>query len=395
MRLRALILLVGVLVAVPAQAQSLFATRGLGLPIAPVDARAGGLGRIGVGLLGLSMSMVNPAEVAGTPRRGISAALQPVTGSATIDEADGDIAGTRFPMLRLVYPMGPRWVASLGYGGVLEQSWAVVSEGFERIGPDSVGTRDVVRSSGGISQLMAGLTYSVSPSLAVGLAAGAYTGNLDRRITRSFSDSTLRLNTFDSRLRWDYGGPVVAVGARWDPVPVARIGASFTATDKLDVESEEGLGTDEQSSLPYRFSVGASGWLSPELLLAVGTEYSFRGATAVFENSSTSALRRDTWRYGGGLEYESGRAGRRSYPIRLGASYAQLPYHDAAEDPAREWAGSFGVGFRLAGDEFGPLAMIDATFERGNRSGLESERNPAGLSENFWRFTFSLSLFGR
>ena len=52
-----------------ASAQSLFATRGLGVPVSPVDARVAALGGMGVGLLGFHTSMVNPAELAGLSRR--------------------------------------------------------------------------------------------------------------------------------------------------------------------------------------------------------------------------------------------------------------------------------------------------------------------------------------
>jgi hypothetical protein len=54
-----------------------------------------------------------------------------------------------------------------------------------------------------------------------------------------------------------------------------------------------------------------------------------------------------------------------------------------------------GIGFRLAGDDLGPLAVADIGVERGGRSGLASTDLPDGLTESFWRFTFSLSLFGR
>lgn len=388
-----LLALAALLVNAPARAQSLFATRGLGTPVGPVDARARALGGSGVGLLGLSTSLVNPAEVAGNLRRGVSAVLQPQSGSASLGDEDDGFTGTRFPMVRVLVPIGTRTVLSVGYGGVLEQSWAIVSEGFERVGADSVGTRDVIESVGGISQVTAGVAYSLSPSLAIGFAGGLYTGNLDRKVTRTFSDTTTGLTPFETRLQWDYSGPVAIVGVRWDPVPVARIGASFSWTGTLDVHGQDASAGDDESRLPFRLNVGASGWLSPDLLLALGTEYAWRGSTAVFANNAANATRRDTWRYGGGLEYELVPNGRRV--VRLGGSYSQLPYFDAGEEPPREWAGSLGFGFRLAGDDAGPLAVLDATIERGNRSGLASSANPGGLKENFWRFTFGLALFGR
>ena len=59
-------LLAGFLAA-PAGAQSVFASRGLGYPIEPLDARSRGLGGVTTGLAEPAASLVNPASVAGTP----------------------------------------------------------------------------------------------------------------------------------------------------------------------------------------------------------------------------------------------------------------------------------------------------------------------------------------
>ena len=39
--------------------------------------------------------------------------------------------------------------------------------------------------------------------------------------------------------------------------------------------------------------------------------------------------------------------------------------------------------------------MLDLSFERGKRTGLESDGRVDGLREKFWRMSVSLSLFGR
>jgi hypothetical protein len=410
MRRGLLLSMVVLAMASPAGAQSLFATRGLGVPVPPVDARGRALGGIGVGMFGLNTSLVSPAEVAGIRFRGASAALQPLSGSTEVAGAEDDLSGTRFPLVRLLFPVGTRSVFSVGYGGVLEQSWAVVSEGFEPVGNDSVATRDLIQSSGGIAQVTAGWAYSVTSNFAVGLFAGVYTGNLDRRITRTFTDSLSGLRPFETRLRWDYSGPHAAIGLRWDPVTVVRLGGSFTYAGELDVDGVEGLAEDDHADLPFKATGGLSALLSPQLLLAAGAEYAWGSTGPVFEGAFNAscppppgpacaplgARRRDGWRFGGGIEYEGIRNDDRIFPIRFGGSYAQLPYFDVGESAASEWAASFGTGFRLVTSEGDlPLAVLDATLERGGRSGLESVRNPDGVSESFWRLTFSLSLFGR
>ncbi|MGH7501211.1 MAG: hypothetical protein ACREL7_05570 [Longimicrobiales bacterium] len=386
----------GLTMAAPAMAQSLFATRGMGLPVAPVDGRTRALGSIGTGLLGLNTSLVNPADIAGFLRRGVAASLQPSSSTTEIDGSRGDLGGARFPMVRLMYPFSSRLTASIGYGGILEQSWAVQIEGRELIGGDSVEVRDVIESLGGLSQLSISLGYMVTPSFALGVSGGLYTGNLDRRLSRSFPDSAAGLNPFATNLRWNYRGPFATVGARLDLAGTARLGASATWNGTLDVEGVAGVARDDETKLPLRLNAGASALLSSLWMVAAGAEWAGSGSSPerVFDGSDALSERRNTWKFGGGLEYAGIATSTRTFPLRLGASWAQLPYYNTGEAPATEWSGALGIGLRLAEDDAGPLAVGDITIERGNRYGLETTDRPGGLTESFWRFTFSLSLFG-
>jgi hypothetical protein len=382
----------------PAAGQSLFSTRGLGVPIFPVDARARALGGIGVGLLGLNTSLVNPAEVAGLGRRGVAAAVQPVSGTTRFEGVEADFAGSRFPLVRILFPLRQGLVVSAGYGAFLDQSWGVVRTGTEIVGDRQVAVEDLVRSSGGIAQGTLGVAYSVTPRIALGLAGGVYTGHLDRGVTRSFPDDQATLQPFQEGVRWDYSGPFATFGVRFDPDPALRIGASVTASGDLDARVIDGQASDATFRLPVRFNAGASGWLSPLLLATVGVERGGApGEPAIADPGAGGVVSegRATWRVGGGLEYEGVRGAQRVYPIRLGGQWAQLPYAGLDEETPTEWSVSTGIGFRLAGDELGPLAVLDAAIERGGREGFASTRFTEGLTESFWRFTVSLALFGR
>jgi hypothetical protein len=383
--------------ATPLSAQSLFSTRGLGVPISAVDARARALGGIGVGLLGLNTSLTNPAEVAGLGRRGVAAAVQPISGTTRFEGLEDSFAGSRFPLARILYPLRPDLVLSAGYGSYLDQSWGVVLTGTEPIGGRDVVVEDVVNSTGGIAQATVGLAYSLTPRIALGLAGGVYTGHLDRTVVRNFPGDD-SLQPFQELIRWDYLGPFATLGFRFDPDPALRLGGSVTASGDLSARALEGQVSDATFSLPVRFNAGASGWLSPLLLAAVGVERGGAPGAPTLADPAAGGVPsegRATWRVGGGFEYEGVRTAERTYPIRIGGQWAQLPYAGIDETTPTEWSVAGGVGFRLAGDEAGPLAVIDATLERGGRDGLVSPRFEAGLSESFWRFTVSLALFGR
>lgn len=376
----------------PLSAQSLFSTRGLGAPVQPVDARGRGVGGVGIGMLGVNSSLLNPAEAAGLLRRGIAATYQPSSGTAEMNGETGKFSGSRFPSVRLILPIRQRFALTMGYATAYQHAWLVESRGEFTFGEDVVETRDVIESKGDINRMEVGIAFTLGTDFAVGLAGSYYTGEVERRITRIFTDAPTPFVPFGQRQRFGLNGAEARVGLRWDPAPIVRVGASLAVSNGLDAAVLEGDGEAAHWTLPTRLALGASGELTPELLAALGLEYAWSN-----ESSPTGdqvSIRRDTWRVGGGIEYLGLNAGSRELPVRLGYAREQLPYYMSDETPADEWSLSFGLGLMLVGTRASPLAAIDAAFERGNRSGLESERNPGGLSESFWRMTFTLSLFG-
>ncbi|HEX6306725.1 MAG TPA: hypothetical protein VFZ69_00990 [Longimicrobiales bacterium] len=383
-----MVALLATMTAAPAAAQSLFATRGLGVPVAPVDARAAALGGIGVGLMGFHTSLVNPAEMAGLTRRGVSAALQPVSTSVDVEGAEDGTSGTRFPLLAVLYPISERLVFSLGYGGYLDQTWGVVTETDLVIDGETVTVDDVFRSTGGISQLRLSAAWSFAPTFAIGVAAGLMAGNVDRIAIRSFADTIGQIRPFQERMRWRYSAPMGAVGFRWDPSTRLRIGASAMLGADITGETDDENAQDHEYGAPLEVTGGASLRISPLLMASAGAAWSRTPAPA------GPTVGEETVRVGGGIEYQGLRSGLRTYPIRLGARWGQLPYRFDDETQPTEWGAALGLGFRL-GDPMDPAAVADVSVERGGRSGLEGSAISGGVEEQLWRLTFSLSLFAR
>jgi hypothetical protein len=374
--------------AAPAHAQSLFATRGLGVPVAPIDARGAALGSIGVGLLGFHTSLVNPAELAGLSRRGVSAALQPVSTSVDVDGAEDGTSGTRFPLVSILYPMSPRLVLSLGYGGYLDQSWGVLSRSEQVINNETVTVNDLLRSTGGIAQMRLSAAYTLSPTFVVGAAAGLLAGNVDRLAVRTFADSASAIRFFEERRRWRYSAPIASAGIRWDAASGLRIGASVMAGGDLEARSDDEGAEDRDYGAPLELNAGASLRLSPLLMATAG------GGWSRVPSTSGETLSSEALRVGGGLEFQGLRSGLRTYPLRVGLRWGQLPYHFDGESQPTELGLSGGIGFRL-GDPMDPAAVADIAIERASRSGLSGGAVSDGVNEDLWRFTFSLSLFAR
>ena len=377
-----------------ARAQSLFATRGLGTPLEGYDARARAMSVNGVGLAGLSMSLLNPAEAGGTLRRGISATFQPWGASVDLNGQRGNVGGTRFPLITILYPVS-RITFTAGFSGLLDQSWAITTTGVEHLGADSVISQDVLRSTGGIGQLSVGAAYMVSPRLSIGVQGGLYTGSVMRTTRREFPDSTLL--AFEANSRWDYTGPFGSVGARWDALPQVRVGGSVTFGHKLEAHAKQGATTNYSYDMPMRIAAGASGRINDRLMVALSTTISdyTEGADYTAPGAALPTTANRTVELGGGVEWDELRSGTRVFPLRAGYHITKLPFHNASDEAATERAFSGGLGLRLAEDDYGPLAVADIGFEKGKRDGWSNSTLPGGLSENFWRFSVTMSLFGR
>lgn len=383
------------LVALPTavRAQSLFSTQGLGTPLEAYDARSRALGVNGVGLAGFSASMINPAEPAGAVRRGFSATYQPWGGNTQLDGAKSTVAGTRFPLLGVIYPTR-HFTWTLSYSGLLDQSWAVVDESTQIFPTDTVSIRDVERSTGGIGQLKLGAAYMLKPNFAIGAQFGLHTGSVERVVRREFPDSSLL--QFETRSRWDFTGPLATVGMRWDPSAKARVGASATWSGTLKAKPKDGSTTTYEYDMPLRLTAGASGFISNRLLAAVSANISNYGSGSFTAPGTTAPTVGDrTVDLGGGLEWQEIRSGDRVFPLRAGFRMTKLPFHATGQPAPKEWTASAGMGFRLVEDDYGPIAVADIGFEKGKRTGFESTVHPDGLKENFWRVSATLSLFGR
>lgn len=394
-RTTALALCLAFLNAAPTTAQSLFAARGMGVPVAATDARARILGGLGVGLLGLNTSLVNPAAAAGVRQRGISASLLSSPRTMELDGVLAEVGATRFPLLRVLYPLGQRVTATVGYGAFLDQSWAVRAERDEVVGGETVPVVDITDSNGGLAQIRLGAAYSMTNNLALGVDVGLYSGSQTVVFSREFTDDTTSaiFQRFETRVRWSSNAPLASLGFRWDPASVVRIGGAVTWAGALSAKALEGAVEDRSVQMPLQVAAGASAYLAPSLLAAVSGRWSGWNAAAEDLNAGGPPVvdaARNTWEFGAGLELESTARRQRTIPIRVGFNYAQLPFTFGEDAPA-EWSVGGGLGMRIGESRANPLAVVDLSVERGQRG--DSAVN--GLVEEFWRVNLSVALFGR
>ncbi|HEX2189410.1 MAG TPA: hypothetical protein VHG51_10955 [Longimicrobiaceae bacterium] len=380
----------------PAAAQSLLASRGLGYVNPPVDARARGLGGAGLALPGGGLSLVNPAAIAALPAPAITVSFQPDFYDATLPGGESDGSTARFPLLHAVFPFGQRWTFSAGYGSFVDQTWAVERLDTLRLGEREVEFTDRFISRGGVTRLRAGAAYSVTERFSVAAAADLYTGSVRDTLSRRFApgDSLLSrrvdLAPASYGTAFTYRGLGAAAGVRWVPTDALNLAAAVALGGTLEARPAEGdsVSVGRDYPLPLTFDVGASGRVAPRALVVLNAQWA-GWSTADDELAATGGAR-DSWTVAGGVEMGSATPGQRTFPVRVGARYARLPFRwgpaSEGNDFPDERALTAGLGARLAGG----AAQVDLAAERGWRGG-----DAAALDESYWRLGLSLTLLGR
>jgi len=375
-------LLAGFLAA-PAGAQSVFASRGLGYPVEPLDARSRGLGGVTTGLAEPAASLVNPASVAGTQVYGFVVAMQPDHYDATAGAVSTSGTTVRFPLLLAVIPASPRLALQVGYGAYLDQRWRVEQDDSIDLSTGRVAVHDRFSSSGGVARFQAGAGYRLTERVSVGVALDVFTGAAHDSSERTISGFL----PAQSAVVYSYSGLGAGLGARWQPNGRASVSAAVHGGGHIRAEADSAGGSEEKDyTNPLSVDAGASARIGAATTLVLSGRWA-GWSTVNDELTATSGGSRDATAIAGGVEYTGLSLMRKTMPLRLGARYGQLPFRwtGAAEFP-NERAVSAGLGLGFGGG----AALLDASAERGWRGG-----SAAGVDEPYWRFSFSLRVLGR
>lgn len=374
-----------VLTGSPAEAQSLLSNRGLGLVVQPADARALGLGGVELGLAGSDFSWVNPAELIGLPAPGMRFAFQYDEFDAEFgtDSATGSTA--RFPLIQVATPIGDKWALSLGFGGFLDQNFAVQRDTSLLIGGDTLAVSDRLASEGGVVRLRLGAAYRVIEGLSLGVGVDVFTGAVQRSFGRRFDEEQ---EPSCCRTEWRYNGLGALAGVSWTPTEATSLSVAGSFGGTLDAETQDSLSTGGSFAVPAALHAGGSARVAPSLLAAVAGDWArWSGLDAELGGVGGA---RDSWSLQGGLEWDAIQLRDRPVPIRLGARQAALPFAWSQAAQTTDWiterAITSGIGLILAGG----ATLADLAVERGWRGGQNS-----GLDESYWRIAFSVSVLGR
>jgi hypothetical protein len=366
--------------------QSLLGSRGLGLPLEPLDARARALGSVGVGLRGSSLLPTDPAAGASIQFPSVEITVQPQWAESAIGEDSDRIHGTRFPIIGIAYPVYPlRGTVTFSMGGFMDQRWHLQRESTANLGGTTVPALDEFRSDGGVSTFQLGWAQRIGEDLALGASVGTRAGSVTRTFTRTLTVDAPGVEVIPYRVRseWQYGGLMASFGARWDPVDFLRVAGAATWSAPLKADPAAGTqGEDADFQLPLELRLGTSGVLTPGLTMNLGLAYADWQASA--EGLQEEDLAGAVWSYGGGLEWTGTQFRSRRTSFRIGARRTNLPFRFGGENPTETLVAG-GLGLDLTRPQDVIVGGLDLSVERGRR-------DAGSLEESFWRGTLTFRI---
>jgi hypothetical protein len=187
-----------------------------------------------------------------------------------------------------------------------------------------------------------------APRLAIGAAVGGHTGEQRLQFQRLFDTTSLgQLEPFVENRGVQYSAPMAQLGVRWDAMDVLRLGASLTWAGTLSADSASGPAASREYDLPLQAPPArARTWprASSPPSRGAGAGGAPWATSPGLGSGTGAASGNDTWEVGGGLELDNPASrATRSFPVRLGGQYRQLPFTFGGSVPT-EWFVGGGVG---------------------------------------------------
>jgi hypothetical protein len=370
----------GFAVAGPVAAQVPFTAIGLGYPVAPIDARAAALGSTGIGLLGGTYSLRNPADLSEHRQPGFGMAIVAEDADVKTATVPLDTGRQRFTVIRAIVPFAD-WTVSVGFGGELDQDWSAQLSDTLTLNEGSVPFEELREHDGGVSAIDLSLARRLGP-LSLGVSAQRLLGSVRQSFVRTFDvplEGAPPLAGAGGSQRIGYTAWRFKVGASLNVADRAMVSGAVGLTGNLNAEPQDSTVAARAFDLPTTIELGASVLLVDSLMVSAAGGWA--GWSTV--DGLDDEIAHDTKWGGVGLEYRSLHILGFDTPLRFGVRRSDLPF-SFGEGVLDETAFSAGAGFIFRQGQ----AAVDLAFEFGRRGDFDE----AGIEESFRRLTVSFTL---
>jgi len=322
-------------------------------------------------------SPINPASLLVGTRATVYMQYDPEFRWVTGTGLNTSTVTARFPLFLVSGRVGQARL-SLSYSSFLDRTWTNTYLDTQVVGALKVPSTVTAVSSGGIADVRAALSYTISPKLTLGVGFHVFPGANRIVFGRAFPNDTTTFGAFSQTNTFNFSGSAVSLGLLATPFEHINIGVSGRYGFSMHVHQGDST-TLGDANVPNRMSASLTydGITGSLLSVRYGTEKwsAMRGlgsmGLSVFDATEASA----------GLETAGPRIGVNQMSVRLGYRARQLPFGVGAQ-PVHETELSGGVGIPLSAGH----AALDVTIAHALRSAN------VGYSETGWILSLGISI---
>ncbi len=355
------------------RAQGALSTLGFGYPSGQLSTRALATG----GALADfdPNSPLNPAALVSAARAVVYLQYDPEFRSLTVDGRNASTTTARFPLFSMTGRIAGFGVG-LAFSSFLDRTWMNVYTDTQTVGGQRLASVDTARSSGGISDARAAISYSIGKDYHVGLGVHVFPGENRTRIGRSFADS-LQIGSFSQENTFNFSGSAVSLGLLATPAPQWNLALTGRLGGAMKIRQGDST-VIGSARVPARWS-GSIAYLGiPGSALAA--HYVTEQWSSLRGLGSQGLPIHDATEFGAGAEIAGPKLSGAPLQMRLGVRARDLPFSlDASK--VREQSLMGGVGLPISGGR----GSADLSISR-------ARRTAGGVSETGWIVSFGLGI---
>ncbi len=356
---------------------SVFDVRALGIPQAPLSARA--LGMDGSGSLLDGMSGTNPAAI--TSIIGLTAGFNVFQNWRTSTTPGGTGTGSDagMPFITVVNRIKetPFYISG-SFGSYTDRDFGFVTTDSTPVNGEPVGYRDSLESRGGTSDFRLTLGYRKGNKLALGFGFHFLTGSNRFFLSRIFADSLFAPVRQRSELAYNAVG--VSLGAVYHPLEPLLLTAVVRGEGSMNVDRDSVQAYSYP--LPWAFAGGAQYQLKKRGTISAQVTYTGWAVAndELLANGGTGS--ENTFEAAFGAELYTSKEQPGKLPLRVGVRTRTLPFPPTTGVQPSEFSVAAGTGARMAKGH----AAVDVALQRLWR------KDDAGFSEDAWVLSLGIIL---
>jgi hypothetical protein len=359
-----------------ARAQGTLSTQGFGYPTGEMSTRALGAG--GATSDFDAFSSTNPASIAASLGSMVYVQVEPEYRHLTNDNGGTQTnVIARHPLATLSIQIRPNLFGGVSVSNFLDRSFETQERRTTAIADTNVATTNTFKSDGAIGDTRAGLAWTPTSWLRLGVAGHIISGSNRLRSTEAFDDSA-RFAAIADTQTVTYVGSAVSAGVQLFAGQVAAFGVSYRKGNSMSVKHQDTTLTT--ANVPNALSLSAAFIGIKGTMLAVRTQ---RNEWTLMEGLGSDSLPiTNSWDTRVGADVLGPHVGSHVLQVRAGGRWRTLPF-GLSNSEVREKTFNAGLGTLLAGGRLG----VDFAAIRAIRTPVSSS---VPFRESAWTMSFGV-----